>query len=207
MARKRSTEQAVDGRGEPRPSTPRSERPPDAGAPGHTTSAPGGKRAPVVRALVMGLFYGLIHTPSADKETFASYLGFIAALSGGLLRLVGQASEVMGTTITTQGFSVDIVRGCDGLEPIAAFVAAVLASPVAWRRKLRGLAMGSVFLWLANLVRIVTLVLIGLYAPSLFKRMHLEVWQAAFIVLAVATWFVWVQWATRTPRIQADAHA
>ena len=102
-----------------------------------------------------------------------------------------------GRTITASGFPVQIVRGCDGLEPIAAFVAAVAASPVSVLAKVPGIMIGAVCLWLINLGRIISLVLIGVHFPKAFDAMHQEVWQAAFIVLAIGFWAIWVQVVTR----------
>ena len=146
---------------------------------------------------LMGLFYGFIHTPSANSETFAPYLGIIARICGVLLNFIGQDSAVVGSTITAAGFPVQIVRGCDGLEPIAAFVAAVVASPVSLRAKVPGIVIGGLCLWLINLGRIISLVLIGIHFPKAFDAMHQEVWQAAFIVLAIGFWAIWVQRVTR----------
>ena len=106
--------------------------------------------------------------------------------------------DVSGTVIRASGFSVTIGRGCDALEPIAAFFAAVLASPLGLRVKLPGILVGTACLWLINLIRIVSLVLIGVHAPRAFDLAHGQVWQAAFIVLAIVFWAIWVQWATRS---------
>ena len=154
-------------------------------------------KAILIFAGLMGLFYGFIHAPSATSETFGPYLGIIARICGVLLNLVGHDSTVVGATITAAGFPVQIVRGCDGLEPIAAFVAAVVASPVSLWAKLPGIVIGGVCLWLINLARIISLVLIGIHFPRAFDAMHQEVWQAAFIVLAIGFWAIWVQRVTR----------
>jgi hypothetical protein len=34
--------------------------------------------------------------------------------------------------------------------------------------------------------------------------MHYDLWQAAFIVLAIVAWAIWVQWATREKAVQRD---
>ena len=114
-------------------------------------------------------------------------------------------ANASGTGIFSSGFSVRIVRGCDALEPTAAFVAAVLASPVVFRRKLPGLLIGVPSMLTINLGRVVSLFFIGIHFPSIFETAHYEIWQAAFIVLAVAFWAIWVQWATRDRRKKPEA--
>jgi exosortase/archaeosortase family protein len=58
---------------------------------------------------------------------------------------------------------------------------------------------------LINLLRIVSLFFVGVYYPNAFNMIHEGVWQAAFVVLAIVFWAVWVQWATRKDRERPDA--
>ena len=48
-----------------------------------------------------------------------------------------------------------------------------------------------------NLVRIVSLFLVGVYFPKAFDWMHVEVWSAIFILLAIVLWTLWIQWAMK----------
>ncbi len=50
----------------------------------------------------------------------------------------------------------------------------------------------------------VSLFFVGVYVPTVLDFMHFDFWQAAFIVLAICFWAIWVQWATR-PRMEASA--
>ena len=95
---------------------------------------------------------------------------------------------------------MEIVRGCDAIEPVAVFSAAVLASPVLMSRKLSGSLVGAVVLQLINFFRLVTLFFIGAYSRTIFDVLHESVWQAAFVLLALVFWAIWVQWATRAQR-------
>lgn len=178
-------------------------RPVDAGTPGLS-----GKR-PVLKAVaifvvLMGLFHALAYTPIATSGLRQSYIAWIAEVSGWLLNVVGYGTTVVGTSITSPRFSVGVVRGCDALLPTAAFVAAVVASPVPWAAKLPGIVLGTVALLTINLVRIVSLFAIGVHFPSVFHLIHFEVWQAVFIVLAIVQWAIWVQWATRPRAVLAN---
>lgn len=182
-------------RDEPRPGGDPGE-PPVAKQPGFSQRHPI-LRAVVIFAVLMGLFYGLIHRPSAANDD--PFLALIASAAGAILKLLGQDIMVTNTTIQSiqsPSFSMGIVRGCDALEPVAAFTAAVLASPVAFRLKLPGIVIGAGALLIINLFRIVMLFFVGLHARNLFDLIHLDIWQAVFVVLAIAFWALWVQWAT-----------
>lgn len=155
-------------------------------------------RAVLVFALLMGLFYGVIHNPYVGDRHLKPYLGFIAWGTGGILRILGQEANAHGTSVMSPDFSVEIVSGCDAIEPMAAFAAAVLASPGSLWLKVFGILVGTGALFLINFVRIVSLFFVGVYYPRALDVMHMDVWQGAFIVLAICAWAVWVQWATRT---------
>lgn len=161
-----------------------------------------GRSRPVLRAVItftvlMGLFYGFVHTPAVQDDPFMGYLSALAALTGQILALLGYEMTVVGNTIASDAFAMEIVRGCDAVEPTAAFIAAVLASPVVFWMKIPGLLLGAAALMLINMVRIISLFFIGIHIPGVFDMMHEELWQATFIVLAIVLWAVWVQWATR----------
>ena len=88
----------------------------------------------------------------------------------------------------------------------AFFIFAVLAwpVPVLWWRRATGLAVGTLLLLTLNPVRIVSLYYTGIYFPSAFEVMHLDVWQPAFIVLALFFWVMWVWWTSRTEAVRTD---
>ncbi len=163
-------------------------------------------RAVVIFAVLMGLFYGLIHSPYVGPAPFQPYLALIARTTGGILSILGQDTAVVDTSVTSPEFSMAIVRGCDAIEPTAAFVAAVLASPVSVWAKMPGILVGTMALVVINLVRLVSLFYVGVYFPKALDFMHFDVWQAAFIVLAICFWAIWVQWATRGPPAEGRSH-
>ena len=164
-----------------------------------------GVRAIVVFVVLMGLFYGFVHTPANDTTAFRPYLALIARVVGGIIGLFGYEATVTETVIHTPQFPIEIVRGCDAIEPAATYIAAVLASPVGFWPKIPGILIGTATIMLFNLVRIVSLFFVGVYYPSAFNLIHEGVWQAAFVILAIVFWAVWVQWATRGDREQPNA--
>jgi len=167
--------------------------------------SPRGVRAILVFVVLLGLFYGFIHTPANETTAFRPYLALLARVVGGILCLFGYDITITDTVVRAPQFSMEIVRGCDAIEPVAIYVAAVLASPVVLRAKLMGILIGIAGLLLINVFRIVSLFFVGIHYPSAFNMIHEGVWQAAFIVLAIVFWAVWVQWATREDRERPNA--
>lgn len=153
----------------------------------------------LIFGVLMGVFYAFaIFTPFYKKHFLLSYLPFNAKVSGDVLSLLGQDITVAGRTISSPRFSVEVYSGCDGIEPIALFVCAVLAFPASFVRKIPGIIAGTLLLAVLNFVRVVSLFLIGVYFPKAFLIMHLDVWQALFILFAVIFWILWLRWATQS---------
>ncbi len=156
-------------------------------------------KGPVLKFLVavcflMGLFY-LVYIPFTQTGLFDFYLETLASVSGATLSVSGQDIDVTGQAIVSDSFSLRMVAGCDGLEAIALFAAAVLGSPVAWRRRLWFLLVGVPIFAAINLLRIVSLFYVGVYRPHLLDRIHMEVWPGVLIILVVSCWLVWARWA------------
>lgn len=153
----------------------------------------------LVFAVLMALFYTFaIFTPFYKKDFLLSYLPFNARVSGAILSFLGLDITVAGGTISSPDFSVEVYAGCDGIEPIALFVCAVLAFPAAFLKKIPAIIAGTLLLAILNFVRVVSLFLIGVYFPKAFLFMHLDVWQAVFILFAIVFWILWLRWATQS---------
>ncbi len=151
-----------------------------------------------VFATLMGLFYAFaLFTPFYERH-FPHYLGFNARLSGHILAFLGQDITVRGASISSPAFSVTIKQGCDAIEPTALFVCAVLAFPGILSKKIVGVITGTLLLAFLNLIRIVTLFLVGVYLPRAFELMHIEVWQGLFIFLAILLWVFWLLWTGKS---------
>lgn len=157
-------------------------------------------RMVLIFALVMGLYYAATLSSFFRHRLFPAYLRLNAEGAAAILNVLGQPTIVSGTTVSAGGFGIDVHRGCDGIEPSVLFAALLLAFPCPFARKIPGIVIGTVLLLTINLVRIVSLFLIGLYFPRTFHLMHADVWQAMFIVLAIAFCVLSLRWATRSSR-------
>jgi exosortase H (IPTLxxWG-CTERM-specific) len=142
------------------------------------------------------LLYVLLSLPTTDQVLYG-YLKANAWLSSGILNLLGQGTHVSDVTIrsSASSFAIAIRRGCDAVEPTWLLCGAILAFPGPWKRKFIGMLAGIVVLQLLNVVRIVSLYWIGSRFPSVFPSMHLEIWPALFILVAIVLFVGWKEWA------------
>jgi exosortase/archaeosortase family protein len=162
------------------------------------------RRYPVFTFLALfAVFMGLLAafallTPFCDRY-FPHYLALSARLSGHILNFFSQDVTVRDASILSPAFSITVKRGCDAIEPTALFICAILAFPSPVSRKIAGIVAGTLFLAILNILRIVTLFMVGAYLPRAFNMMHFDVWQGLFIFLAILLWMVWLLWTARKP--------
>ncbi len=174
--------------------------------PGGTSPAPALRqwwrsKWPVIRfgstfVLLLAAYYAVAVTSGFDQLLFR-ILHWNAIASCAILNLLGQSCSISGTFIQSATFSVNIRRGCDAVEPVWFFVAAVLSFLAPARLKVAGIVVGATLICLANIIRISSLFIIGAHFPRLFPAAHLEIWPALLIVFASILWIAWILWARK----------
>lgn len=150
----------------------------------------------IVFILLIGVFYAF-YIPISQVEGYNSYLALFAKATGGILSLFGEDISVSGTDVKSSLFAMQIVPGCDGMEAMALFVSAVLASPVSLRLRIWFILPGILGVLLVDLVRLVSLFYIGAYWPKALHVMHWDIWPGLLIVIVLSSWLVWARWVWR----------
>lgn len=120
-------------------------------------------------------------------------LRLIASISAAVLSALGYEARADGALVSGPAFAFQVVRGCDGLEPVGFLLAAALATPAAVRTRCLFALVGSVFLLALNLARLVSLALVDVYFPRLTETMHWNAWPGVIIVVVVLLWVCWVR--------------
>lgn len=146
---------------------------------------------------LMGLFYIMWASPIFQKTIVPFIAQLYAKIGNFVLNILGYQVKCHQDVITSQEFSIGIQNGCDGIEGLAIYLCAVVIYPASLSQKAKGILWGSLFLILLNLLRIVSLYMIGLHLPSIFDIMHESIWQILFIVLTLVVLFIWVDWLNR----------
>ncbi len=145
----------------------------------------------VIFLLVLGGGFTLISVNAVNDHVIEPFTAAIAKTSGVVLKLIGQDITMQGTVIRGSRFAVNIMNGCNGIETMIIFLAAVLAFPASWKARLIGLVLGAVAIQLVNLIRVVALYLTGAYFPTFFDSSHTVLWQTVVIVFGVLLWIFW----------------
>jgi len=124
------------------------------------------------------------------------YLSLQAVLVNGLLHLIGQPTQLEGTTVFSPAFRMTISPTCSALGIILFFSATVLAFPAPARRKIVGLMAGLMAIYVLNMVRIVTIYLTGVRWPAQMQRVHEELWPSLLIMGTLLISGAWVYYAS-----------
>lgn len=141
---------------------------------------------------LIALFLALGATPTAEWILHGPLCHAVAEVARLLLAMLGDAS-VSGRLLRFDGFEAVVVEACNGFLPTAIYVAAVLAFPCSWRAKGFGLLLGVPAIQVVNVVRVVSLMVLGAYWPALFERVHIFVWQTLVIAFTMAIWVGWIE--------------
>jgi len=152
---------------------------------------------PVTRfcLLFLGLlvvFYVLL-TLDLIKNYFSTPVTSLIAYQGAfILKVLGLQVYASGITISGAGFSVKILGNCNAILETVLFLSAVMAFPATVKEKVIGGSLGTIFIYLLNLLRVVILYLIGVYAPQHFEESHIYISQSIFIFLVAVFWLCWI---------------
>lgn len=136
------------------------------------------------------------YAPIANRMNLAWGLARIAALFAGVfLQLLSGPMNfpllIDGTRMSSGDFIVEVSEACSGAVPTAIYFAAVCAYPASWRARLIGMGFGFVVIHAFNILRVISLFLIGLFANQYFHDTHVYVAQSIVVAIAIATWLFW----------------
>jgi exosortase family protein XrtM len=111
----------------------------------------------------------------------------------------GEKTVVQGGAIIG-GATVDVMRGCEGVEGMLIVIAAVCAFTARIRSKIYGIIGGILIVYVFNLLRIIGLYYINRYRPDLFDMMHIYVGQTVIIIISLIYFIFWVSRIEENPR-------
>jgi exosortase/archaeosortase family protein len=123
----------------------------------------------------------------------------IARIASGLLGLFSINAQADGAIIRTGSFAALVDTNCTGLFVIFIYLSALLAYRSGTREKLIGVALGFGALFVLNLVRVASLVVVGTVRPDMLNVVHYLVWQSVMIVAALCLWLFWAERVADAP--------
>lgn len=154
---------------------------------------------------ILGGGFTFISLTPVNDNLIEPFTGLVAKASGWSLNAIGQGITMQGTIIRNERFAVNIMNGCNGVETMIIFLAAVIAFPAPWKARIVGLILGCLAIQGVNLVRVVSLFLTGAYFPEFFDSSHTVIWQSIVILFGVLLWIFWANRFALPPRSESAA--
>lgn len=129
------------------------------------------------------------------QAAVASQASWLLGLAGVEVSRVGYSLFIGGE----QPYSFFISPDSTGWKPLVVLFSLILATGrVDLQKKLIGLAAGLPLLWLANLLRVATIVLIEqAYGVAAAQAAHDVYWPIGLVAILFVVWFAWFWWARR----------
>ncbi len=145
--------------------------------------------------LLLALLFGLELTPWVQRWFVIPWTNALAQFSTWLVTLFDANVVATGKVMrsTANGFAVSIEAGCNGVEATIVLIAAILAFPASWPRKLAGLAAGIAAVQGLNVVRVISLFYLGQWSFQVFEWAHLYLWQALIMLDVLVVFLIWVR--------------
>jgi exosortase H (IPTLxxWG-CTERM-specific) len=156
---------------------------------------------------LQALLFGLELTPWVQHWFVVPWTDTIAAISADLVKVFDPDVIAEGNVLQSarNGFAVAIEAGCNGVEASIVLVAAMLAFPASWPRKLIGLAVGILAVQGLNIIRVISLFYLGQWSLDVFDFAHQYVWQALIMLDVLIVWLFWVRTLPRGAPAAAPA--
>jgi len=123
----------------------------------------------------------------------AYYTGAVVSMSIWLIQLIGIDVTAQGAFLHLSSAVMEVKFGCNGLEAILLYVAAVLAFPASAKARLIGIIAGSTVLQILNIIRIAILAWVLEYRSDIFPIMHEYITQSIMIALAFIVFIIYLQ--------------
>ena len=154
-------------------------------------------------------FFLLQYGYSASRGTAFEHLVIDVATvrpSVAVINLIAplEQAQATGHRIVSPLGGLSILNGCEGTESIFLLLAAIAAFTAPWKHKLKGALLGTLFVYVLNQGRIVSLYFAAHYDRHWFDLLHGYVAPTLIIVLA-CVFFLW--WASRDAGVGNDEPA
>ena len=144
--------------------------------------------------VLVGLIaYGLVYLPPVREHLIAPFTIGITHLSGWLIKLFGGQVWIDGNTLSISGFAVQVLDMCNGVEATIILLAAILAFPAPWLYKFKGLFIGILTVHTLNILRIISLLYLGVYKPAWFHWVHWYLWDSLIMLDILIVFLTWIR--------------
>ena len=159
------------------------------------------KRFAITYLVLISLFFLLIAMKPIQNivDLNGLYTKTIIFITAKILEIMGISCICQGPIITIAGISLHVKFGCNGLEAVLIYAAAIISFPATWGKKLLGIIAGFIVIQIINIIRIVTLAYSCIYFKDLFEYIHIYIAEGIMIAVALGMYIYWIGYAKEGP--------
>jgi len=112
-----------------------------------------------------------------------------------ILNLIGINTIWIGTYIKISGFGlIEIIKDCLGWKSFIALTSLIVASNfVSWKNKLLGIFFGMIFVFIINIIRLVTTFYLATKQIISFEVIHSILWRWGLTLFILLFWYIWIK--------------
>jgi exosortase/archaeosortase family protein len=151
----------------------------------------------VAFVLLAGCLLAFYYFPRTDNDAIeswtAEYLRLYTRVVSWPIRVFDPGASAHGNLVAGR-FSMQVVKSCDAMEANILFTSALLAFSAPLWRKAVALAVGLAALVGFNLIRLFVLYWVGVFVPSAFDFLHLDIWPLLMIAFAATDFVLCIRW-------------
>jgi exosortase family protein XrtM len=154
-----------------------------------------------IYAVLHALYFAM---PDRVLREDVHYYGIVAP-GARLIKLLAPSEQVVAVEGTLQSphATLNIVRGCDSAGVAFLLIAAVVAFPAGWSRKLGGIVGALALTYVLNEIRVVLLYFVASYRHDWFSLLHNYLMPTFIIAVSCISFAWWAAWSALPRRSDA----
>jgi exosortase H (IPTLxxWG-CTERM-specific) len=154
-------------------------------------------RFAVTYLALMGSFFLMIGLKPVENVINLNglYTKGVVILTSKILEVLTIPSTYQGSVIKLPSTALDVRFGCNGLEAVIIYSAAVIALPASWKDKLMGILGGFLVIQVINILRISLLAYSAIHFKDLFEYIHIYIAQGMMIAVSLGVFFIYLNYA------------
>ncbi|RQD88403.1 archaeosortase B [Methanosalsum natronophilum] len=153
------------------------------------------KNKSLTKFIGLYVFYILVFTIIyiVIKDDIQFTRDITATSLGIILNVLGIENYCTGSFVYLENMSLRVIDECTGIYEILVYASCVLAYSTTISKKMIGLAFGIPAILGINMVRLVSLSVVGVWNPDLFDYIHYYFWQVTLLIIIAIVVIVWIE--------------
>ena len=157
------------------------------------------RRLLVFAATYVLLYVLVLQSPAFERVFIEGLTVPAAAWAINALGLSAEPVVASGSRLIAPGGNLNVLRGCEGLDLLGLWLAAVAAGTFTWRQRCLAWALGSAAVFMLNQLRLISLWQLYRTHRAWFGDAHGLWWPLALVAMVWTLYALWPRGLAATP--------